>query len=106
MQSPSGRTWPTTQMVSLLRMTSKILWITCLVLDSEIKFCLAFGFVVECLRLSVGWRGALKFFDDFEHPVAAHHRIVHDKMQARNVFEENRFGHQVLDARAVLLQQS
>src|SRR5688572_26023908 len=97
MQSPSGRTWPATQMDSLLRMTSRTFWINCLVLVSEIKVLLFAVF---------GWaRSLLEFIDDPEHTVAAHHRIIHHEIQARDVFEKDRFGHEVLDTGAVLLQQ-
>src|SRR5688572_26738656 len=96
MQSPSGRTCPATQIVWLLRTISRIFWINCLVLDSEITvstFVIAWG------------GGLLKFGDDRQDPVAAHDGIVHHEMQARDVFQKNGFGHKILNARAIFLQE-
>src|SRR5687767_7231738 len=104
MQSPSGRTWPTTQKRSLSRIPSRILSMRREDFTDEVAgagSCIA--------RLFLGGRGrrrAFEFRDDVQHAIAARDRFINHETQLRRVFQDHGLGHEALDARAILLQHS
>src|ERR1700678_3935680 len=85
MQSPSGRTWPTTQIVWLCRMPPRM---------RSIIF--GWGFIRRV--------GAFQFLDNFEDFVAFPDRFVELETQLWCVFQDNRPANQSLDPFAVFEQ--
>src|SRR5437588_10511544 len=97
-QSPSGRMWPATQIVRLARMPS--------MMRSMILACGFIGQIRMTQISSFAGRSFFELFDDLEHAISAHYRIVHDKAQRGSVLQNDRPGHQTLEAFSVTGQQS
>src|SRR5690348_4019626 len=97
MQSPSGRMWPTIQMVLASRMASRtrsMIW--------------GWGFNgLDSLFRPGFFRRRILFqlFDDLHDAVAAVYGIINHEPQRGCVFQDNRFGHEALDPRAILHEQ-
>src|SRR6185436_16222734 len=85
MQSPSGRTWPTTQIRSLSRITSRI---RSMIREDFTDDAVVGAACIRCSFLFRG-RGAFEFGDDVEDAIAARHRIIHHKTQLGRVFEDH-----------------
>ena len=57
-------------------------------------------------RLFLGARiGFFELFDDLQHSVASHDRIINKKFELRRVFEDNRATNQSLDSFSIARQQ-
>src|SRR5436309_13988247 len=88
--------WPATQNVRPFRTASRMR-------------SMIFGWVfTRELRAVLGsaFGRFLQIRDDFEHAIAAHDRIIHQKSNRGRVFKHYRPGHQSLDPFAVAQQQA
>src|SRR5581483_828789 len=85
MQSPSGRTWPTTQKV------------LCSPIPSRMR-----SMILGCVFI-LG-PGVFKLVNDLQHPVALFDGIINHKPQLRRVFQNDRLAQHPLDVLAVALQ--
>src|SRR5687768_11564000 len=77
-QSPSGRTWPTTQIVSLALMASTM--------RSTI---FGWTFIGQGLGSGSGLIGLFNLIENLEHAIATLDRFVDDKLEMRSVLENN-----------------
>src|SRR5688572_2712888 len=89
MQSPSGRTWPTTQIDSLALMASTM--------RSTI-----FGWT---FILGLGGLGFFDFVDDRQDAIAALDRFVDFELQVRRVFEHDRAADHSLETFGFFVKQ-